>query len=325
MLNVVCRYGRETPTCSFFTTDVDSVTFLSFPEGILHECEEIHDTIIKTMTIHDTITQTIGDTVTKTIKDTVYVKDTIYINKCGSQGQGVFSVSADKQISFAKGNLQYTQSTQTWSFAEHQYDYIGYANITTDEGGNTMLADKIDLFDWGMDQTFVDWETNTIGTDAPNIWRTLSRDEWYYLFYTRTNAQKLFGLGSVNGVKGTIILPDSWTTPANITFTPSTEKGLANNQDRDYYNFNGDNYSHNTYTLSDWQKLEDAGAIFLPAAGFRFGQSVLYVQDRGDYWSSTASDSNYVFHMNFDSHNFDPQGYSYRVTNYSVRLVQDVK
>ena len=31
----------------FFTTDVDSVTFLQYPEGILQECEEMHDIIVK--------------------------------------------------------------------------------------------------------------------------------------------------------------------------------------------------------------------------------------------------------------------------------------
>ena len=46
-----------------------------------------------------------------------------------SQGIGVFSVSADKQVTFSKGNLQYTQSTDTWSFAENQYDIIGEENI----------------------------------------------------------------------------------------------------------------------------------------------------------------------------------------------------
>ncbi len=70
----------------FFTTDVDSVTFLSFPDGILQECKEIHDTIIKTVTVHDTITQTIRDTITNTIKDTVFV------DVCGS---GVATVTTN--------------------------------------------------------------------------------------------------------------------------------------------------------------------------------------------------------------------------------------
>ena len=59
-----------------------------------------------------------------------------------------FTVAEGKQVTFSGGNLQYTRSTQTWAFAEHQYDTIGNANITTGAEGNKVLADKIDLFGW---------------------------------------------------------------------------------------------------------------------------------------------------------------------------------
>ncbi len=317
----------------FFTTDVDSVTFLSFPEGVLQECEEIHDTIIKTVTVRDTVTLTVRDTITQTIKDTVYVKDTVYINKCGSEGQGTFYVSADRQVSFAKGNLQYQASTKTWRFAENQYDYIGSDNSNISD----TYTGWIDLFDWGTGnnptnastdyndyQTFVDWGTNTIGTDAPNIWRTLSKEEWYYIFFIRTNAQKLFGLGNVNGINGTIILPNDWTTPTDVTFIPSTEKGLTDQGNKEYYNSNGDNYTHNTYTLSDWKKMEAAGAVFLPGAGYRYGQSVYDGGGDCRYWSSTANGTS-AFHLFFCSSSLGTQYCSTRNMGYPVRLVQDVK
>ena len=41
-----------------------------------------------------------------------------------------FSVSSTKQVYFSKGNLQYTQSTNTWSFASAQYAVIGTDNVT---------------------------------------------------------------------------------------------------------------------------------------------------------------------------------------------------
>ena len=160
-----------------------------------------------------------------------------------SAGIGVFSVSADKQVTFSKGNLQYTQSTNTWSFAENQYDYIGTDNViggsvTSDEYGDykngTALADKVDLFGWSTSATnfgvstsedyndysgsFVDWGKNQIGSDAPNTWRTLSYDEWDYLLNTRTNASVLKGVAQVNGVNGFIFLPDTWVCPEGITF-----------------------------------------------------------------------------------------------------------
>ena len=49
---------------------------------------------------------------------------------------GLFSVSPSKQVYFSQGNLQYQASTNTWRFAEHQYDYVGGIVNTSVEYGN---------------------------------------------------------------------------------------------------------------------------------------------------------------------------------------------
>ena len=335
----------------YFTTNVDSVTFLLNPDGILNECEEIHDTIIKTVTVHDTITKTITvrDTITQIVKDTVYIQycpDTVSDKPLA----GAFSVSADKQVRFSRGNLQYTQSTQTWSFAEHQYDMLGTDNvdggtvqINSDYGyyyknGNT-LADKIDLFGWSgstgsakwgiatsqsnsdYSGDFVDWGTNTIGTDAPNTWRTLTYDEWYYLRWTRTNADQLIGVARINlnadGTKyanGLILLPDTWTCPAGVTF----KSGFSDTYSVQAY------ADYQTLTLADWQKLEAAGAVFLPALGLRGGSYVGSVRSSGDYWSATPDDSGNAGAFGFYSLGADTGSYWYRNIGRAVRLVQDL-
>ena len=327
----------------FFTTDVDSVTFLQFPEGILQECEEIHDTIIKTITVRDTVTLTVRDTITKTVtvRDTItqIVKDTVYIQYCPDTVSdkplaSAFSVSATKQVRFSKGNLQYTQSTQTWAFADNQYDMIGDANVSGSD-----LADKIDLFGWsgstgsakwGISTStntsdysgdFIDWGTNTIGTDAPDTWRTLTYDEWSYLRYTRTNADNLVGVARINlnadGSKyanGLILLPDNWTCPAGVTF----KSGFASKYSVQAY------ADYQTFTLSDWQKLESAGAVFLPASGYRYGSYVFDVQGYGSYWSASPLDSDYALYLLFASS--EANTYYNGIRNYgqAVRLVQDL-
>ena len=213
-----------------------------------------------------------------------------------------FTVAEGKQITFPGGNLQYTQSTDTWAFATQQTDYIGDANITTGTDGNKVLADKTDLFGWGTGnnpanlsanaddyQTFTDWGTNTIGTDAPDTWRTLTADEWFYIFFHRTNAEKLFSLATVNNVVGLVILPDDWTTPDGVAFTPSTDKGLPKGN-TNYSGVDETDYrfTDNVYTAADWQKLEAAGAVFLSAAGERRKDTTVYVQEqKGYYWSAT--------------------------------------
>ena len=61
----------------------------------------------------------------------------------------------------------------------------------------------------------------------------------------------------------------------------------------------------------------------LPAAGNRNGQDVNNVQNNGNYWSSTANNSNNAYHLNFNDNNLNPQNNNNRYNGYSVRLVQD--
>ena len=244
-----------------------------------------------------------------------------------SAGIGTFSVSSDKQVTFSKGNLQYTQSTDTWSFAENQYDYLGKANIAIDAD---VLADKVDLFGWRSTSatnfgvsistdnddyygSFVDWGTNKIGNDAPYTWRTLSYDEWKYLRFDRTNADDLVGVAQVNGVNGLILLPDNWTCPSGVSF----KQGFHSSYGVDYY------AAYQTFTAAEWSKLEAAGAVFLPAAGYREGSLVNIVQNYGDYWSATENDSNDANCFIFSSGGVY-MGYGPRFYGRSVRLVKDL-
>lgn len=179
---------------------------------------------------------------------------------------GLFSVAANKQVYFSQGNLQYTQSTKTWSFAEEQYNYIGSNNITANA--------KIDLFGFSGDATnatpwgagittssnfkgnFKDWGQNSISGDAANTWRTLSYEEWEYLLSGRTNADKLWGIARIQtnnstNVCGLIFLPNDYLdNPADVSFTAGSHS-----------------YSSQTFTLAQWKLLEAKGAVFLPAAG----------------------------------------------------------
>ena len=256
-----------------------------------------------------------------------------------STGIGVFSVAADKQVTFSKGNLQYTQSTNTWSFASAQYEIIGTDNVTGgsvssdptygDSKYGDALADKVDLFGWSTSAnnfgvstsignadysgSFLDWGTHQIGADAPNTWRTLTRDEWYYLRYNRANANDLVGVAQVNGVNGLIFLPDTWVCPEGITF----KSGFHSSYGVDYY------AAYQTFTADQWSKLEAAGAVFLPASGYRLGSNVNYVQFRGYYWSATEYDSGSAYYLGFYSDEAGMGDYI-RDDGRCVRLVKDL-
>ena len=258
-----------------------------------------------------------------------------------------FSVSADKQIYFSQGNLQYQASTGTWRFAEHQYDIIGddNANISSTNSG------WIDLFGWGTSgwnsgaNAYQPYSTSTSysdyypggdysnnltgnyanadwgvynkisnGGNATGMWWTLTNDEWYYVINTRANASNKKGVASVNGVNGLILLPDEWTLPDGLVFT----SGVADDYGSEYY------ATVNSYTASEWSKMEANGAVFLPAAGYRYGAGVNTVGYYGNYWSSSADDYYGAGYLYFGSNDVNT-GSSSRNYGLSVRLVQEVK
>ena len=236
--------------------------------------------------------------------------------------KGAFSVSPTTKVAFSPGNLQYQASTDTWRFAEHQYDYVGdaskgnvYANGVKCDNAKISSSYNgwIDLFGWGTSGyndkypymtsrndsdygdgekdiagTNYDWGVyNQIGSDPKGTWRTLTWNEWWYLYVDRPNANRLWGHGTVNGVPGTIILPDDWVLPNGLSFTAGTEGMPFDDNEYAYIGY-GDHFGDNTYTLAQWAKMEAAGACFLPAAGFREGGTTIYeILSAGVYWSST--------------------------------------
>ena len=225
---------------------------------------------------------------------------------------GKFSVTAIRQVRFSKGNLQatYDGSKYTWGFAANQYDYIG------DAAGNTTIDSQtsgavVDLFGWSTSATnfgistseydadysgdFVDWGKNI---DNKGTWRTLSNDEWTYLFKTRPNASKLYKYGvTVCGKTNCVIIaPDGYTETIAASYDTTT-----------------------------WPVAEAAGLVCLPAAGSRDGSNVRYVGDDGYYWSSSAGGSSHAYLVYLDSSNVSPGYYGFRYNGGSVRLIAESK
>ena len=251
--------------------------------------------------------------------------------------QPTFSIDdVSSKVIFSNGNLQYQPSTNTWRFAEHQYDLIDYSDYSNISSGYTGW---IDLFGWGTGDnptdtsmneenynTYVDWGNNFIDMDAPNTWFLLPSFNWRYILYVRPNADKLFGCATIDGIHGLVLLPDNWEKPSKVSFTPSTELGLIYdteiwNSNR-YFNVNGGNFNHNNYTISEWQIMETSGAVFLPAVGHREGVLWHNYNDSGSYWTATKSTdtaSDYIY--------ISPQEVSwyssfYNYYGFSVRLVR---
>lgn len=261
--------------------------------------------------------------------------------------EGVFSVGRDSKVHFAKGNLQRnlinpTQELATqWQFAAHQYDTIG----------RDPMALATEWFTWfylnNGDPYFIDWKIGNLRNDKNHTWRVLRAEEWLYLFHERPNAGGLFGLGSVNGINGVFILPDTyWDKPAKVLFTPSTlypesdDNGpLKWNEEKQYYLIddkpNGQDekangFAHNVFSLKEWELLEYAGVIFLPASGtVTVGRldRLVSVNEVGGYWSCTPVETaNNACALAFLKYGLNPINDQISRTGQmgAVRLVRDV-
>ena len=76
-----------------------------------------------------------------------------------------------------------------------------------------------------------------------------------------------WGLGTVNGVQGMILLPDEWAGSA-LVLTPE---------------YGREQYANNVYTLEQWTAMEAGGAVFLPAAGYRYRSTTQVGYINGPY------------------------------------------
>ena len=265
---------------------------------------------------------------------------------------GKFTINAGgDQVYFSQGNLQatYNGTSWTWAFAAHQYDYIGNAaaNNAINGDGTVSSNGSVDLFGWvgtsgnltgvaqyGISNTTSSSPYGTSGTDVLKSdwgntigpgWRTLTNAEWTWLLGPSsspspgTNCRTSSTIGgkenarwlkaTVHSVKGLIIFPDDFTWNATSMGTAPTT-----------CNKTSDGFTH-VLTDAQWTALEAAGAVFLPAAGYRSGAANNNINSAGYYWYSTPEETN-AYHLSFNSTSVLTNSSS-RYTGLSVRLVHD--
>ena len=305
---------------------------------------------------------------------------------------GKFTINANgDQVYFSQGNLQYQASTNTWRFAEHQYDRISdgkdlyscnvkegdsicsnlkasatydgwidlFAWATSGWNGGTAINyqpwsitegmtldydQELNAFGYGPDWADItgenaqyDWGVHNAisnGGDQAGLWRTLTKDEWHYIFYERPNADSLrsyaymlntkqYYLGKDGKVHeasgatpGIVILPDDyfWHFNENPFLAQAEQQDSASKYDAEVFN-----------TL---QRAGRQNVIFLPFAGLRQDSTTIYdLRWSGFYWTSTGimnEDSYYVCLNNGKTTVYvDDNTTMSRNMGLSVRLVQD--
>lgn len=258
-------------------------------------------------------------------------------------GSARFSVGPGTTVQFSPGNLQayissgpantYVWTANNWRFAPNPWDYCDQ-NLATGQWE--------DHFSWvGKSATYNSYgllsngESNAtyIGNDATELlktdwgavpgvvsalgagWRTLTMGEWRYLVNTRTTPSGIRYAGAtVNGVWGIILLPDDWSA----SYYPLASTNTASPGSTD-----------NIISASVWNaSLAPYGAVFLPAAGYRFATYGGHSKgERGLYWSSTVAPTltdpiTYTaYYLNFGN-GVHPSSRHSRAYGCSVRLVR---
>jgi hypothetical protein len=119
--------------------------------------------------------------------------------------RGVFSIGENKTMHFSQSNLQYQASTNTWRFAENQWDHVG--SQIPDGGGNyggtvsgsdnsnisNTYSGWIDLFGWGTSSynhgavCYQPWSISTsdnnyyvYGNSSYNLYDQTGQADWGY-------------------------------------------------------------------------------------------------------------------------------------------------
>lgn len=277
---------------------------------------------------------------------------------------GVFSVSPTKKVRFSPGNLYVKKDDSgnwNWNFYDEQYACNSLNSLCGDWGVRTPTSGdtEIDLFSWG----YGDWSTNPITTsyltrhtsegepfdqeedwgsaiDDKGTWRTLTEAEWCYLFAylydfeseeggfdTESPRYNLFKIEVTvcDHPNCVVLLPDDWEWGGTVGDTWQTE--------------------YNEETTVQWSSMEAAGAVCLPAAGYRrIASSAAEVREVGGcglYWTSSTCvlpdwglTGGYSYYLYFSrrmssyipaSLTLGPDAAEFRNYGCSVRLVTDVK
>ena len=273
---------------------------------------------------------------------------------------GKFTINGSGgKVYFSKGNLQANYDVGwNWTFSEYQWDYVGNnsANINIDGNGSLNVSGSVyvDLFGWvgaSSDWTGVaqygisnsttsgygnnasealksDWGTLAIynGSNTANSgWRTLTTDEWQYVFNTRASGSTVNGTSNARythatintdrtSVNGMILFPDGIT--------------VASSEATSWGTINGNSDWGTKCTFYQWRVLAAKGCVFLPAAGGRNGYTVYDAGTYAGYWSSSPNtpNVNHAYSVRFSSNYLAPANDDDdRYSGFSVRLVRPVE
>lgn len=279
-----------------------------------------------------------------------YIYNPLDLDNATETNDPLFVVSDNYNVvRFSPGNLQYQPSTNTWRFANNQYDYVGgtiknitdignvqYGNVYENsvQCTNALIANDysgwIDLFGWstwsdGMNpcEARTDYQYYQGGTefhhplkdDNHNDWRILTDKEWACLSKIHNLKRKIgaativMGAEKINYVRGKLILPYNWENSPELV--------------------KDNNWKATEITAENWANYWlPNGAVFMPVDGYRNGTNVVNANQyssgsSGMYWSVTPNGSERGYVASFAaSATITVSSNMYKYFGCAVRLVR---
>ena len=220
--------------------------------------------------------------------------------------------------------------------------HYGPSWTSTEAGNGVHIAGT--KFDWAVYHAI--YNPITQETDPAGTWRTISSAEMKFILGPNISvAPTYYGnnpntrrSATVNGVPnarfakaylfgtihGLIIFPDGYVHPDGV---PGPE----------YINVMNDKaaWNANKYTVPQWNAMQVAGAVFLPAAGSRDYTSISSVGSSLFYWTSsynnyqtpgsTENRAEYACNVRIDDDEVISESRTQRYRGCTIRLVKDVE
>lgn len=235
---------------------------------------------------------------------------------------GLFTINENgDQVYFSQGNMQYQASTNTWRFAENQWNYVGGVTYYGMVGGNVYENGEkcdnafispyyngwIDLFCWGTsgwdsgNEYYNPWDihpnpfaplfgppavSNLTGNYANSDWgvynRIVNGGNQVGLWRTMTIEEWMYMLFTRNTISGMRFAIACVNNVNGVILLPD-------DWNPSQFVINNTNqasarYDSNQISLAQWSNLELFGVVFLPAAGGSViyeGEEVVDVQGPG--------------------------------------------
>jgi len=263
-------------------------------------------------------------------------------------------------VTFSSGNLQakiasgptntYNYTASEWKFAANPWehldnpldaaavtnkewvDHFSWIGASATNGDSYGLCTSTDYNETSGDAYHGTSASDALKTDWGSIpgviaavgtgWRTLTNDEWGYVFNTRetgtvvgTTTHARYTEATIRtdvsgGVNGIILFPDGVTFAASEFATLGTLNAASDWTTK--------------CTAAQWTALNAKGCVFLPAAGYRDGAGVYDGGRYGCYWSASPLGAGNARRVDFGSGGVDPQSNNSRKYGFSVRLVRDI-